>query len=331
MIQEAIELNGLGEPPPPEATRQLVDVPACTPEEYAFRLADYRRRLEAIVDHYDRMGAVVVLLIPPGNDSGFEPNRSFLPPQTARADREAFTRRLLAARAAEGSDPTRAMAEYRRIVAEQPGFAEAHFRLARLLERSGAARDAGLHYLAARDLDGLLMRCPGDFQAACREVAARYPRAILVDGQAVLAAASPGGILGDRLFLDAMHPSVPGHVLLARGILAALAARRAFGWPEGKPVPQVDPADCAAHFGVGTEAWKAACEWGARFYDLTATIRYDPSERLDWIARYRRAAGAIAEGRDPDDVGLPGVGVRSTSPESDRLQTSILPNRTAGR
>ena len=33
MIQEGIEANGLGDPPPPEVTRQLVDVPAYTPDE----------------------------------------------------------------------------------------------------------------------------------------------------------------------------------------------------------------------------------------------------------------------------------------------------------
>ena len=98
MIQEGIEANGLGDPPPPEVTRQLVDVPACTADEYAERLNDFRRRLEAIVAHCERTGTLAVLLIPPGNDSGFEPNRSALPAGTPRAEREAFTNRFLAVR-----------------------------------------------------------------------------------------------------------------------------------------------------------------------------------------------------------------------------------------
>ncbi len=32
------------------------------------------------------------------------------------------------------------------------------------------------HYVAARDLDGLPMRLPSDFQQIYREVAARHPR-----------------------------------------------------------------------------------------------------------------------------------------------------------
>ena len=309
MIQEGIEANGLGDPPPPEVTRQLVDVPACTTVEYAERKDDFRRRLEAIVAHCERTGTLAVLLVPPGNDSGFEPNRSTLPATTPRAEREAFTSRFLTVRAGEESDPARATESYRAILADQPGFAEAHFRLARLLERSGNRREAEPHYRAARDLDGLLMRCPGDFQEVYREVAARHPQALLIDGQAALAAASPGGILGDELFLDAMHPTVRGHALLAQAVLEGLRQRRAFGWPEGTPAVNVSPAACATHFQLDSETWKVACDWGATFYERTAHIRYDPSERLAWITRYREAKSAIAQGTDPAQLGLPGIGV----------------------
>jgi hypothetical protein len=324
MIQEGIEANGLGDPPPPEVTRRLVDVPACTPDEYAERKADFRRRLEAIVAHCDRTGTLAVLLVPPGNDSGFEPNRSTLPAGTPRAEREAFTSRFLAVRAGEESNAARAIQSYRQILTDQPGFAEAHFRLGRLLERSGACQEAEEHYRAARDLDGLPMRCPGDFQAVYREVAARHLEAILIDGQAALAAASPGGILGDPFFLDAMHPSVRGHTLLAQAVLEGLRERRAFGWPESAPAADVDPAACAMHFRLSSETWTVACDWGATFYERTAHIRYDPSERLDWIKRYRQAKSAIAQGCDPARVGLPGIGVSPGAKQGDPLKTSMV-------
>jgi hypothetical protein len=313
LIQEAIEANGLGELPPPEVTRQLVDVPACTREEYAARLDDFRRRLTAIVEHCERIGTLAVLVIPPGNDSGFEPNRSVLPPGTTRARRDAFARRFRTVRASEETNPARAIEEYRALLTDQPGFAEAHFRIARLLERAGGLLEAGRHFRAARDLDGLPMRCPGEFQEVYREVAVAHPKALLIDGQAALAAASPGGILGDPLFLDAMHPSVRGHALLARAILDGLRGRGAFGWPEGTPTPEIDLAECAAHFGLNAKAWKAVCDWGATFFERTAYIRYDPAERLGWITRYRGAARAIALGCDPDDAGLPGIGIGAPS------------------
>ncbi len=331
LIQDAIEANGLGEPPPPEVTRQLVDVPAVTPEEYAFQLHEFQRRLEAIVAHCEQIGTLAVLLIPPGNDAGFEPNRSCLPAATAKAGREAFTRRFLAVRGAEQTDPSGAVGLYRELLADQPGFAEAHYRLGRLLEQSGELAEAGRHFRAARDHDGLPMRCPGDFQDVYREVAARHPQAILVDGQAVLEAASPSGIPGDTLFLDAMHPSVRGHAALAQAILESLKQRGAFGWPDATPAPKLDPARCAARFGMDAKAWKVACDWGVTFFERTAYIRYDPAERVEWIARYRRGGTAIAGGLDPDAAGLPGIGVRAASSAADRLHTSMAPNRASKR
>ena len=66
-------------------------------------------------------------------------------------------------------------ARYAAILERHPGFAEAHFRLARLLERQGRVTEAGRHYLAALDHDGLPIRCPAPFRAAYEEVATPAP------------------------------------------------------------------------------------------------------------------------------------------------------------
>ncbi len=85
-------------PPTRTVTRQLVDVPVYTAEQYAERLKDFEIRLGAIVGYLEWVGAQVVLVIPPGNDAGFEPNRSFLPSHTSRAQREQFASEFTAAR-----------------------------------------------------------------------------------------------------------------------------------------------------------------------------------------------------------------------------------------
>ena len=113
-----------------------------TAAEYAERLHDFRVRLEAMTAYCERVGALVVLVIPPGNDADFEPNRSFLPPETTRADREAFAREFEAARRLEAADPDGAVAAYRALLDRQPGFAETHYRLARLLEAAGRREEA---------------------------------------------------------------------------------------------------------------------------------------------------------------------------------------------
>jgi hypothetical protein len=106
-------------------------------------------------------------------------------------------------------------------------------------------------------------------------------------------------------------------------VLEGLRLRRAFGWPEGTPAVNVDLAACATHFHLDAETWKVACAWGATFYERTAHIRYDPSERLSWITRYRQAKSAIALGSDPAQLGLPGIGVTQGTMRDGVSKTSL--------
>lgn len=309
MIRETLETQRQSIRPAEVITRQLVDRPTCTDAEYAEIRDDFHQRLEAIVAYCEAIGCLPILLIPPGNDGGFEPNRSVASRHTGPSERAAFTRAVLDARKLEASDASRAEAVYRELLDRQPDFAEAHFRLARLREQAGDWDGARDHDIQARDLDGLPLRCPKPFQDAFRAVAA-WHLSILIDGPAVLRAADPRGLVGDHWFNDAQHPALVGHVALAQAILDQLAARRAFGWPAGGAVPRIDPAVCARHFGIDAKAWAKVCERAADYYGKTAYIRFDPRERLAKAERYRSAARQIAEGVAPEATGVPGIGLR---------------------
>ena len=142
-------------------------------------------------------------------------------------------------RATETVDPSASIAAYRRLLEEHPEFAEIHYRMGRLLALAGEWDDANNHFLLARDLDGLTLRCPSDLREAYRSVA-RRSRAVLVDGPRVLARVAPQwGILDDYLFHDAQHMNLRGIVALANELLEHLKNRRAFAWPESCP--------CAMH------------------------------------------------------------------------------------
>jgi tetratricopeptide (TPR) repeat protein len=294
--------------PPPGLFHPLVDSPSYSPADYTARLAGFRRRLEALASYCDRIGALAILVVPPANDAGFEPSRSFLPAQTTRAAREAFTREFLAARSVEKSNPARAVELYRSLLESQPGFAETHYRLGCLLENAGAWDDAYEQFVKARDLDGLPMRCVTEFQNAYREVAARHA-CVLVDGQALFHAIGPHGLLDDHLFVDAMHPSLQGHIALAQAILDALHARQAWGWPRGAPAPNLDPALCASHFGLQASGWKIVAEGGHLFQYGSAGLRYDPSQRRAKMRAFEEAMKRLAAGEAPESLGLPNVGV----------------------
>ncbi|WP_165243977.1 hypothetical protein [Paludisphaera soli] len=307
LVARNIEKCRIAIPPPSNGNRALIDSPAYTPEEYDLLLGDFRRRLEAIASYAEKLGSILVLIAPPGNDSGYDPNRSYLPPETPEIERQAVERAYLAAKGLEESDPSAAMKGYRDLLERAPGFAAARWRLARLLAEQGDTAGAYEQAIAARDLDGYPQRCPTAFQEVYRDTARRHD-AIYVDGQAYFHAVSPDGLLDDRLFHDAMHPSYRGQLALAQAVLRGLHARRAFGWPADAPEPVLDPAECAEHFKLDPGAWRTLCLWGMMSYEITGPASFDPTLRRFKYEAFARAADSIEMGVPPGAAGFPGIG-----------------------
>ncbi len=105
LIRDTADRFRVGVVPPRNMRPPLVDTPAFTPAEFAVRLDDFRYRLDAIAGYCQRIGAIAILIVPPANDAGFDPNRSYLRAETTSAGREAFAREFLAARATRGDRP----------------------------------------------------------------------------------------------------------------------------------------------------------------------------------------------------------------------------------
>jgi hypothetical protein len=313
LIDQTAEKCRIGIPPRANGHRTLVDVPVYASSDRVALLNDFRRRLEIIVAYAARIGALPLLIVPPANDTDYEPNRSFLPAHTTATEREAFRRDFLAARRLEAADPRGSLVLYRALLARQPAFAETHYRIARLLERDSAWDEAYAHYVTARDLDGFPMRLPSDFQLAYHEVAARHP-CILIDGHSYFHSIGRHGLLDDNLFQDAMHPSLRGQIALAQAVLQALREQRAFGWPADSPVPLIDPAGCVQRFGLVPAVWRRICLWGIMFYGLTAGARYDSSPRLEKQTAYATAANRIEAGEAPESVGFANIGMPAAVP-----------------
>ena len=304
------------------AMETIVGRPVCTPDQANAVLADFHRRLEAIVADCERIGCLPILIIPPGNDAS-GPNQSYADPGTSAITRRVLARRLMELISIEERDPDRAITVYQEVVAEQPTHARAHYRLARLLQTAGLFAEANRHYILARDHDGLPLRCITPLEAAYQRVAQRHAKSVvLVDGPAVLRTKSRHGILDADLFHDNVHPTLPGHIALAEAVLDGLKARAAFGWSASTPAPVLDPHRCADEFGIDAFAWATVCDRSAAYYGQLALLPSDSAERVEWRDRYATAARRLRAGAQPEDVGIPGVGVgvgvgagrRSTSP-----------------
>jgi hypothetical protein len=306
LIMETRERQRLDTIPPRNVTRELVDRPACSAAEAASILADFGRRLDEIATYCETIGTLSIFVIPASNDGDYDPSRSVLAADTPRSERAAFAREVVRARSLEKTHRTEAIRIYRELVRSHPEFAETHYRLARLLEQSACWLEARDHYIQARERDGMPLRCPEPFRQAFRDVAARHPAVLLVDGPKVLEAKSLHGILDGRFFHDAQHPNLAGYVALAEDLLNQLGARRAFGWPAWTPAPLVVPEACAIHFGIGAAEWKEVCRHEAAFFQATAYIRHDPEFRNERAVAYLQAYAALQEGRDPSLASIPG-------------------------
>lgn len=108
-------------------------------------------------------------------------------------------------------------------VGEPGGSAAEHFAEARRLEASGQAEAARAEYLEAKDRDQLRFRAPELFNELIRDVAARHD-ATVVDVQAALVAAARGGIIGNELMLEHVHPNVTGYFRLASAFFGPIVA-----------------------------------------------------------------------------------------------------------
>jgi len=309
LVYETASRHRLGGKPAPVAHPRLIDPPAFTPSEFASVLNDFRSRPEAVVAWSEDVGAVAVLVIPPFNESGYEPNRNVLPDRATQPDRDALTARFQAARDLEVSNPSRAIDLYRRIVGQWPELADAHFRLGRLLDSAGDWTQAHRHYLAAKEHDGFPIRVLDVFQDAFRDVAARHD-CILIDGPKVFQAVSPYGIVGDDFLHDAHHPTARGHVTLAQAVVRALQERRAFGCPaeSSKPVT-IDLADCLRQFAIDAKVWDGVCAYSATFYRDLANLRFDPTERKAKQNAYEAVRPKLEAGVPPGRLGVPGMGL----------------------
>jgi hypothetical protein len=295
-------------PPPPEITRELVDHPICSVREHAFLREDFRMRLDAVTAYCTGIGCLPILIVPGSNDGSFEPDRSVLAPATSASARAAFAAEFFAARAGESTDPQASASAYRRLLSGHPGFAESHYRLARLLARIGSWEEAREHFVLARDLDGFPLRCPSDFREVYHSVA-RARSALLIDGPEVLSRVSAHGVLDDELFHDAHHPGLLGVVALANEVLAQLKQRDALGWPESVPFVPIEPEACAHHFSLDLARWAQVCERSKDFYARTAFVRFDPAERSRKANSYGQTATDLAAGRVPGASVLAGLAI----------------------
>jgi len=185
------------------------------PAQFQHVKEHYAYTLEAMIRRAEREQVPVVLLTLPANLRDWRPNVSHVPagmPEQARWENRFREGRAALLRA----DPEAAVIALREAIALSPEHADSHYFLGRALEASHKPAEAVEAYDRARDLDYNPFRAISAFNTTLRDIAARYPHVHLVDADGAFRATTSPRAPGFDLFLDYVHPSQQGNLVLAR-------------------------------------------------------------------------------------------------------------------
>lgn len=188
---------------------------------------NFRGNLNDIAQCGLNSGAGIILNAVAVNQRDSPPFASLLDEAIAPADRARFDELFQAAlKAAFAGDWTNAVALFGRTLEIDPGFAEAHFRLAVCCEASGRPDEARTHYQLACDTDALPFRTDSRENTLIRAAAARHTndRVLFLDAPAELAVGSPVGLCGQETFYEHVHFNFDGGYRL--GLAWAKAVER---------------------------------------------------------------------------------------------------------
>lgn len=199
---------------------------------------NFTKNLEDILKTGRRAGVSVLLNTVSVNLKDSAPFAS-LPDATGDALAEAQRAITNGAAAEARGETAEARKWYEKAVTAADGDAEAHFRYARSLLRSGEA-EAARHFQAACDLDALPFRADSRINSIIREVANRNTRSGMVffDAAQWVATNSPSSVPGEEIFYEHVHFTPGGNYQLglawaeqiAKLLPPAITANARKGW-----------------------------------------------------------------------------------------------------
>ncbi len=191
-------------------------------------------QLEKVVEHYEfsitsmlqtakDKGIPIILLTVPVNLRDWQPNVSVV---SAQGDQEkAWRKEYLAGRAALlKTDAKLAVEALTRAAGLDGGHAATHYYLGRAFEADGRMDEAYASYDRARDLDANPFRAISRFNAIIRRTGKSFDNVKVVDMEAHFRAASHPHAPGFDLFVDYVHPSKKGNLLVAKTVYDTIVA-----------------------------------------------------------------------------------------------------------
>ena len=184
------------------------------PEQLVMVKEHYRKSMENIVMRAKKSNIGLMLMTVPVNLRDWEPNVSYLGLSSTdslnwvNAFKEGKRQFL-------GSNYSEANASFGRANKIAPHHAETCFWLARTYENMMDTTSALQYYIEAKDLDYNPFRVISDFNNTLRSIAIDNPEVILLDMEQLIRPYAHNGIPGFDLFLDYVHPTKEGNLVIA--------------------------------------------------------------------------------------------------------------------
>jgi lysophospholipase L1-like esterase len=192
-----------------------------TPADRALSAALFRARLVEMVRTMRSAGARSMLLTLSQNFSEWPPAASSHRAGMRPEEKAAWRAAVRAGDVLAPHDCAGALAAWSRALALDDGFAQLQFKMATCERTLGQLEAAYARFRHASDLDRLPQGAPTLLNDIVRDVA-RQEDAILVDVDLIFREASGPRLVGNDLFIEAMHLNLRGHQLIARAVTDAI-------------------------------------------------------------------------------------------------------------
>jgi tetratricopeptide (TPR) repeat protein len=186
---------------------------------YGAGIDQFRANLSALLEKYRDRDIPVLIGTLVSNERNHRPFISSVGPDVdVDVWQQAYSRAL---RYAQAGAIDHATAVLDSLIRADSVAADPYFARAVIKDRQGDHAAARLDFLAAKDRDQLRFRAPEAMNRVIREEAERHG-AVVVESQAAFVTASPGGIPGDNLMTEHLHPTAEGQFILADAFYDAL-------------------------------------------------------------------------------------------------------------
>ena len=220
-------------------------------DEYWITIRAFEENLRSILGKCRSRGLPVIVSSLVSNVRDHPPFQSDFR-QELSEDRRIEWRRLVASGdSAMGRDEfQRSVQHYGMALAIDSSHALGLFRLAGACLASGNLPDARRLYLAAKDYDLLRFRASEDLAGRLR-VVAQATATVLAPVDSLFEARSPGGLVGNELMLEHLHPNIGGYYLMAEAFAASMrSSGLVFGRDAWDLAPAVTEAEVLEHSSV---------------------------------------------------------------------------------